>query len=357
MTGAKNKWPGDPFIIPRTIAGGLRAGARPLSTRAPKPRMPRTGRGSGRARSSSGMRETGARAFFLQGEPNPMMNELLKRLRSGDLVLSTEEACFLVDAHETAQKARLAMENQERSLAASMEPEFLGWLISHNKESEMAISKALDVYTAKDPLGSWARSQKGVGTMIAAGLLRHFNFMVPVKGTEEMEPRPMERAQMPSRFWSFAGLAPPHIYSWGKGEKRPFNMRLKTILLGHLADSFVKLHNDPECFYGMIYAIQKARELERNDAGEFAEQAKTTLEAHPKHANKKTYEAGQFPAGRIDRMARRAAVKIFVSNYHYVGYCIAFGELPPKPYVFSVLGHGDLVGPPGMVEYAKRFLK
>jgi hypothetical protein len=56
---------------------------------------------------------------------------------------------------------------------------------------------------------------------------------------------------------------------------------------------------------------------------------------------KAIYESGKLPAGHIISRAKRYAVKIFISHLFSVWYEMDRGELPPKPYALSVLGHGD----------------
>jgi hypothetical protein len=55
-----------------------------------------------------------------------------------------------------------------------------------------------------------------------------------------------------------------------KGQKRPHNAKLK-VLCWKIGDSFVKQQSRENDVYGKVYGERKRLELERNDAGLFAE--------------------------------------------------------------------------------------
>lgn len=123
--------------------------------------------------------------------------------------------------------------------------------------------------------------------------------------------------------------------------KRPWNGNLK-VLCWKLGDSFVKQSSRPNAFYGRLYRERKAQEVERNEAGEFKDQAAETL-ATKRIQDKLTraiYEAGMLPPGRLDLRARRWAVKIFIAHWHDVAYREHYRKDPPKPWVFA-WGGGD----------------
>lgn len=129
--------------------------------------------------------------------------------------------------------------------------------------------------------------------------------------------------------------------------KRPWNADLK-VLCWRIGDSFVKVSGRPNGYYGHIYAERKALEVERNEAGLFADQAAESLKVK-KISNaelKKTYEAGKLPPGRIDLRARRYAVKLFLSHYHHVAFEGRFGEAPPLPYPIAHGQHVHFIPPP-----------
>jgi LAGLIDADG-like domain len=118
-----------------------------------------------------------------------------------------------------------------------------------------------------------------------------------------------------------------------------------------IGDSFMKFHNNPNCFYGHIYAARKQLEVERNAAFLFRDQAEKTL-ANRRIQDKATraiYEAGQLPAGRLELRARRVAVKLFLSHYWEVAFYEHYHTLPRSPYILAKEPglHRHYVPPPG----------
>jgi hypothetical protein len=126
----------------------------------------------------------------------------------------------------------------------------------------------------------------------------------------------------------------------------PFNRPLKT-LCWKVGDQFVKLGDRKDAFYAVFYRNRKAQEIARNERGDRAQLARQTLEAKPNHAQRKTYAEGKLPDGRIDLMARRATVKMFLSHLHELWWRMDHGgDMPPRPFSISIQGHAHYVAPP-----------
>ena len=260
---------------------------------------------------------------------------LSKDLVRAAATLSKREARYLVDLYYQMQDNRIRAAGQVRSMED--EPRaVLAWYRGQTETLEKQVKRALDHYSKASPLGLWARRQKGVGPVIAAGLLAHLDF--EVNG---------ERTQTVSRWWSFAGLDPTK--KWERGKKRPWNATLKTLCAYKLGEAFVKVCGHEDAFYGQLYRQRKEFEVERNEAGKNADAAARALE-EKKYAKGtdayKAYSAGKLPPAHVHHRAVRWTVKLFLSHYHEVGYKLQFGEAPPKPYVFSILGHADIIHPP-----------
>lgn len=112
--------------------------------------------------------------------------------------------------------------------------------------------------------------------------------------------------------------------------------------------------NPPKCAdgcanYGHIYLHRKAQEIDRNESGQFSDQAAKTLDR--KRIGKttdayKAYSKGRLPDARIHLRAQRYAVKRFLAHFHHVLHESRLGTPPPTPYVIEHLGHVDYVGPP-----------
>jgi hypothetical protein len=262
--------------------------------------------------------------------------EVVRRLKR-DLVkaassLSVDEARYLVDAYYAMQEYRKAAANQVRALAESKEPHsVLLWLFEQNDTVEKQIKRALDAWTDSLPAACWAKSICGIGPVISAGLAAHID---------------ISRCQTVGCIWRFAGLDP--TVEWKKGEKRPWNAGLQC-LCWKVGESFVKVSGRDEDFYGKLYLQRKQQEINRNDAGMFAEQAARKLERFKIGKDTdayKAYSVGKLPPAHIHSRAKRWAVKLFLSHFHYVAYTLANGAPPPKPYVISIQGHADMIMPP-----------
>jgi hypothetical protein len=261
------------------------------------------------------------------------VQRLTRDLRNASRTLSTTEARFMVDAYYQMQKDRIRAAHQTRTLAKSDEPhDVLAWFAEQREVLEDQVRRALDAYSAGQLVGVWARSITGIGPVIAAGLLANID---------------ISRAPTVGHIWRFAGLDP--TVKWDKGTKRPWNGSLKR-LCWLIGESFVKVSNNPNDIYGTVYAARKAREIERNEALAFADQASAALAAKRFGADTQArahYEAGKLPPARIHLRAERYAVKLFLSHLHCVWYFVERGELPLKPYVLTAAGgHAHFVGPP-----------
>lgn len=244
-------------------------------------------------------------------------------LRESARLFGQSEARYLVDLYYVVQGARMRAAAQGRASEEVTEPtNMVEWTFESFRLIENSIKPALGRYAAAQPAGSWALGVVGIGPVLAAGVLAHLD---------------ITRAPTAGHFWSFAGLDPSK--TWKKGEKRPWNARLK-VLCWKIGDSFVKQSGHEKCFYGHYYRTRKAIEVARNERGDYVAIAARTL-AEKKFKDKETreaYEAGRLPAGRIDLRARRWAVKLFLAHLHYVLHVTHFGAPPPRPYV---LEHGS----------------
>jgi hypothetical protein len=262
------------------------------------------------------------------------IERLSRDLKAASLTLSEAEARFLVDAYYMAQANRIRTDHQIRQLAKGSEPHsVLDWFTMQDALLETQIRRALDAYSDNKPLGAWARSVVGIGPVIAAGLLAHID---------------ITRAPTVGHIWRFAGLDPTMI--WGKGEKRPWNAELKRLCF-LIGESFVKVSGNEKDTYGKVYKSRKELEVARNEQGLFAEQAKAALEAKNFRKDteaRKHYEAGRLPPARIHLRSTRYAVKLFLADYHTVGYWLHYTTLPPLPYAITHLGHAHYFGPPNI---------
>lgn len=251
--------------------------------------------------------------------------KLSRDLLTAARTLSHGEARFLVDLYYLQQDHRKRSNNQVRALTESGEPHtVLAWFAEQGETLERRVASVLKTYADAHPVGEWLQDIDGIGPIISAGLLAHID---------------ITRAPTVGHIWRFAGLDPTS--KWNKGEKRPWNAALKT-LCWKVGESFVKVSNKDTAFYGHIYKERKELELQRNEAGLFAEQAAAILKE--KRIGKETdaykaYSVGKLPPAHIHARAKRYAVKLFLSAAHRELYVAHYGKEPPLPYPIAHLNH------------------
>ena len=253
-------------------------------------------------------------------------------LKQAAASLGAAEARYLVDAYYLWQEQRKRSDSQLRSLREGEEPsDVIAWASSLATRFEGRIKTLLDSYSDGSPVGRWSKSIVGIGPVIAAGLLAHID---------------IEKAPTVGHIWRFAGLDP--TVTWERGQKRPWNAELKT-LCWKAGESFVKVSGRDDDIYGHVYLERKLQECERNERGEFAEQAERKL-ATTKIGKTtdayKSYSTGKLPPAHLHARAKRYAVKLFLAHWHHVAFEVRYGEAPPKPYIIEHGGHTHYIAPP-----------
>ena len=260
------------------------------------------------------------------------IEQLTDQVRHQASSMGAQEVRYLVDTYYQMQERRKASANQERALIKADEPIALtDYFVALDSFSEKKIKQMLQAYAESKQDATWAMSIRGIGPVIAAGLAAHID---------------ITQAPTVGHIWRFAGLDP--TLEWNKGEKRPFNAKLK-VLCWKIGESFVKVKNHDEDVYGKVYDLRKRLEEERNESGQLADQAKAKLEKFRIGKDTDAYKAysiGKLPPAHIHARAKRYAVKLFLAHYHHVAYEVQYGETPPKPYVIEHLGHAHYMAPP-----------
>ena len=279
--------------------------------------------------------------------PTNPTTQLMSDVRDASKMLSDQEARFLVDLYYQVQELRKTCKNQVLSIVKATEeaakdvpegenadkPEptrVLEWFANSHETTEHEIRYCLKKFAESRHMGIWSMKIMGIGPIIAAGLMAHID---------------IKKAPTVGHIWRFAGLDPTLV--WNKGQKRPFNAKLKT-LCWKVGESFVKTMNRPTGFYGKLFQERKALEIQRNDAGEFKDQAEAQLMRFKIGKETDAYAAyskGKLPKGHIHARAKRYAVKIFLSHWQAEAYRDHYGQEPPKPFAISHLGHAHMIEP------------
>ena len=264
------------------------------------------------------------------------VKRLNKDIKQAAATLSRQEARYLVDTYYQIQEHRMATAAQSRTLSKTGEPNaVVEYLTTELATLENEIKKALRAYAENDPVGRWSMSICGIGPVLAAWLLAHID---------------IEKAPTAGHIWSFAGLEPTQ--EWKKGQKRPWNAKLKT-LCWKIGQSFVKVCNNENDVYGHAYKARKELETQKNAAGDYSGQAEKKLAGHKIGKDTeayKWYSQGKLPPAHIQQRAERYATKLFLAHWQHVAYMKRYGEEPPKPYAIAVLGHAHEIAVPNMTQ-------
>ena len=284
--------------------------------------------------------------------------KLSKDLRAGADLLDSGGARFLVDNYYALQKMRIATAAYSRS--AEDEPALLfEWQSDQMRVLEDQTKNAIKRYASRKKAGVWLQSIVGIGPVLAGGILAHVD-MTKTPGTQHLI--------------SFAGYTDPSRQLWLKGQKRPWNAKLKN-LFWKCGESFVKQQNHKNDIYGKLYAKRKAKLWAQNLNGDFVDAAQKALKSknYSKSTNAYKFYSGQIdpdwaretleakgaipetlpkdalkdgtpmlPPAHIHARATRFAVKIFISHVWQALYWLEQGDetLTHKDtYAIKFLGH------------------
>lgn len=128
----------------------------------------------------------------------------------------------------------------------------------------------------------------------------------------------------------------------------PYNKTLKMIVW-KMATSFVYQSSNDKCFYGKLYKQRMQYEMEKNENGDYAEQAARILAT--KNLGKtteayKAYSEGKLPKAHITARAMRWASKVFINHLYEAMWVYYHQSLDyPKYFAISQLGHYDIIEP------------
>lgn len=283
----------------------------------------------------------------MDNEPNDyiLFQKLKRDLKNKTKTLSKDEARYLVDLYYQMQHHRITSESQIRAINQGHDSgethELLTFFSDKSWSMEREIQSVLGSYALQFRVGRWLQSICGIGPVISAGILANVD---------------IERAPYAGHLWSYAGILGDSLNNWdqskwkqkenGKGKQKPWNSQFKTLVVFKAGESFVKVQNKDNDVYGHIYRERKDIYISKNLNHEYSERAKTILEKKKFNSQteaKKAYESGRLPDAHIHAMARRWAVKVFLSHLHQVMFEDCYSKPAPRPYMIDIVGHYNLI--------------
>ena len=260
------------------------------------------------------------------------LHKMSRDIKEAARLLSDTEARYLVDTYYQMQDDRIRANARVRSMVEAGEPnDVIEWLAEQSQLLENQIKLCLKRYVESHMMGDWLFSIKGIGPVLAAGLLANID---------------ITRAETAGAIWRYAGQDPTS--EWKKGEKRPWNASLK-VVCWKIGQSFVKVSGYDDAYYGKLYQQRKEQEVARNESGHNESAAVRKLEVNKIAKTTdayKSYIIGKLPPAHVDARARRWVVKIFLSHLHQVWYEKHHGRPAPRPFVEVHLGHVHIMEAP-----------
>src|SRR4029077_15693049 len=251
-------------------------------------------------------------------------NELIKKIIES-VTLRQHEIAEMVEIYYDAQDMRIQHANKKRTEPPSPLVQWLDfWMHIGEKVIHAKLAEWIESEDSP-PEAKWAYEQIGIGPIIPSCVAAHVE---------------VTKAQSISARWKFGGQAPGFDRKV-KGQKLCYNARLK-VLCWKAGESFVKVSGKEGATYGKLYSQFKAEEIQRNEAGSYAEAAKLELAKKKFKAEdsvtKKRLLAGMLSDAHLHARAKRRAVKIFLADFWTVGRK-ARGLAVREPYAIAVLGH------------------
>lgn len=275
-------------------------------------------------------------------ESSKALRRLKSDLKEASKLLKRKEARFLIDLYYQVQDFRIQSGNQITALNKDSEPiSVLTYFNDSVRQIEDQIKYMMGQFSSEYAIGNWLQSICGIGPVLSAAFLTTFTLegkkaiVNPKAKKSDPIEYEMETRRSSGAWYAYAGIAPG--IEWKKGEKRPFDARAKVFCF-KAGESFVKVQNKKNDFYGKLYASQKEYYLGKNENGGFADAAKAKLEKFKIGKSTDAYKAysdGKLPPAHIHAMARRYAVKIFLSHLHDLCWEDFYKGKAPCPYVFS----------------------
>lgn len=324
-----------------------------------------------------------------------------KEVKKSMANVSDDQIRVIIDAYYQTQAARIALQNQVRSVAQGYDETSdenimaIQWLLRDYENRENQIKKMISEYVKHVPVCSWAMSIKGIGPLFAANLYSYIDMDVckhanqflnycglndnniPWLGKEKAEKIVneawekfglkksdkvtddvlMEVAQKSGRkfetvlrgFRSHKEKTPSNSDRVALSKylaKPPYNKELKTVcyLIG---EAFLKVSNRGSK-YGEIYRERKAWETAQNEKLAYKDQAERLLKEKNFDKSTPTYEflsQGKLSPAHINQRAKRYATKIFLTHFFEACWIDKYHTAPPVIYPIAFQDHVDYIEP------------
>ena len=220
---------------------------------------------------------------------------------------------------------------------SNLDPEYEKRVITWAKEAEKHAKKEMCAYGAEiGPIWGWLTSIKGIGDHTAAKLLAQFD--------------DVGKFDTVSKFWRFSGWAviDGHIDRCKKGEKSPYNRRLKSECY-LVAEQFVRQQTP---LYAEIYYEEKERQSRLHPDPICSKCGAVARQKGKSWACPECSTSGgkiRFTPAHLHNRALRKTIKIFLQHF-WVKWREFEGLPVSEPYAQAVMGHTHIVSPPGEKE-------
>lgn len=340
---------------------------------------------------------------FVDLENTKVLDLIKAEVLNGDLLtevrnienISRAEIKMLVDLFYQQQDYRKALREQIRSIenenvtGNDTNIAILDWCLKNVTILEKGIQDCLQAICESTEVGRWLLSIKGIGCVLAAGILAYLDVTRVQYATQfisyaglndnnrpwlgEAKSRKIVDEVMDGKKkidddmvvmiaaktqWSYNYLL-ENAYDDQKGKwskdklikacaKIPYNKKLK-VHMHKVGESFHWLMNNKESFYGKIFNERKVYETRLNEEGAYAEQAAKILEEKTFSKSTEAYKAysqGKLPKAHINARALRYVQKIFISHVFEEMYRAEYDCIPPRYYTLEHMeGHYDEILP------------
>ena len=298
--------------------------------------------------------------------------------------ISREEMKMLVDLYYQLQDNRKRSREQIRSIEQGRDggkpcnASIMNWVLLNQSIIEKQIPGIMKQVCENDEVGRWLLQIKGIGPVLACGLLAYFNvegrkysntfisyaglndhnrpwlgkekskaIIDEVLGTRKKITEDDIAKIAAKTQWSVDYLQracydekkDKVVYSRTKLQKAcakiPYNKSLKT-LMWKVAQAFIYQSSNGS-YYGKLYLERKAYEIKRNDEGYNKAYAEANIGRLTDKSTEtyKAYSEGKIPDSQITARARRWVEQLFLSHLFDEMYRVHNDALPPIPYILA----------------------